>query len=160
MADRDQPAGASQHPPTQGSSAGAETREETIARVAGEDATPEPVPDSSITEDPSDRRGLTRILALRWITIGALAGAAVGAVVAVFAWFLFDDDVLGGDGGRIGVTIGIVLGAAIIGGVFSGLWNLAREDGRIQREIEEDHPSASEGPGDGSDPRLDPPEKR
>lgn len=156
----DNPPHISRHPPTEGDGGYAESREETIERVVGEEMAPEPVADATAAEDPSSRRGILSLVAGRWFWIGVGIGAGVGAIVALATWPVLDADAVGGDAGKIALAGAIVLAGAVIGGVLSVLVNVAREDGRIQREVEEDHPSASRGPGHGSDPQIDPPAER
>lgn len=111
----------------------AETREETVARLV------DPAEAASAgrggSPDPSTRRGLTRRL---WIDIGRLgaAGFVFGAVLALVLSFLPGPIETHSDAGV--VLYMLVLGAAFALGVavIGNIMLLAREDGRVEREVE------------------------
>lgn len=124
-----------------------ETREETLARVADTPAPP---------ADPSSRRGLRTVLgaaALRSVAAGAAAGALVGLVMAIAPGPI---DVEGASG-TIGYTVAFAAVGALVAAAIGALLVLAREDGRIEREVEEATGRAPEAPGSPVSPEHDPP---
>ena len=137
-----------------------ETREETIARVMGE------VEAASVgfggSADPSTRRGVPRLLARR-VMVAAAAGAAVGAAVGLALSFLpgprEEGRGLGAEGSGwphvVGYALVMAIGLAVIVAVIVALWTLAREDGRIEREVEEKTGRGPEGPGSPNSPDQD-----
>jgi len=108
-----------------------ETREETVARVAGvEEAVGV---EHGGSPDPSTRRGLNRAL---WKTvaiyagIGFVAGAVLGLILSI-APGPFET---GGVGEAIGYMVGLGLAIALVVTLLASLFLLEREDGRVQRE--------------------------
>jgi hypothetical protein len=108
-----------------------ETREETVARVVGEE---EAVgAERGGSPDPSTRRGLNRAL---WRTVaiyagvGFVAGAIIGLILSM-APGPFETD---GVGEAIGYMIGLGLALALVVTLLASLFLLQREDGRVQRE--------------------------
>lgn len=120
----------------------AETREETIARVV-DDA--EAVgAERGGSADPSSRRGLNRTLAGSLLVFGA-SGAVVGAVVGFVLSLLpgpFETDSVAG---AVGYTVALAAAGALIAAVIGTLLTLAREDGRVEREVEEETGRGPEG---------------
>ncbi|HET6690234.1 MAG TPA: hypothetical protein VFG74_05160 [Miltoncostaeaceae bacterium] len=108
-----------------------ETREETVARVAGgEEAVGA---ERGGSPDPSTRRGLNRAL---WKTVAVYAGIGfvVGAVLGLILSMApgpFETDSVGG---AIGYMIGLGLAIALVVTLLASLFLLEREDGRVQRE--------------------------
>lgn len=140
----------------------AETREQTIARVVdGPEAADAAAHGGS--SDPSVRHGVQRTLIRTMVRAGAV-GAVVGAVAGIV---LSQVPGPGGEGRGLGlegggpwhvVSYAIVMAigvAIIVGVVYGALWTLAREDGRIEREVEQRTGRGPEGPGSPSSPRTD-----
>ena len=131
----------------------AESREQTVERVAGHEEAV--IAERGGSSDPSTRRGLNRRLGLNLVTLG-LAGLVVGAIVGLVLSLapgpVETDSVLG----TIGYMIALGAAAALIFAVVGSLLLLAREDGRIEREVEEGTGRGPEGPGRPSPPEHDP----
>lgn len=131
-----------------------ETREETVARVVGEEEAV--VARRGGSPDPSTRRGLNRVL---WRTvaiyagIGFVAGAVVGLVLSI-APGPFETS---GVGDAIGYMIGLGLALALVVALLASLFLLEREDGRVERELEERRTGANPAPASPSPPEHDPP---
>jgi hypothetical protein len=108
-----------------------ETREETVARVAGDEEAVSAERGGS--PDPSTRRGLNRAL---WKTvamfagIGFVAGAVLGLILSI-APGPFETS---GVGEAIGYMVGLGLAIALVVTLLASLFLLEREDGRVQRE--------------------------
>jgi hypothetical protein len=138
-----------------------ETREETVARLVGPEEAVSV--DRGGSPDPSTRRRLGRILTRRFFTAAA-AGGAVGIALGLLLYFLpgprEESRALGTEGGNWANAVGyaLVLGAAlaIVAAVISSILILAREDGRIEREVEERTGRGPEGPGRPNRPDEDP----
>jgi hypothetical protein len=138
-----------------------ETRDETVARVVG------PVEAVSVdrggSSDPSTRRGFQRLLTRRFFT-AAGAGGLVGVALGLALYFLpgprEEGRGLGAEGGNWANAVGyaVVMGVAlaIVAAVLSSYFILAREDGRIEREVEEQTGHQPEGPGRPNRPHEDP----
>ncbi len=130
----------------------AETREETIARVV--DAEESVGADRGGSPDPSTRRGVQRIV---WRVAGmaALAGLVVGAIAGLVLSISpgpFETSGAGETFGYMALLGGALALAAL---VLSVLIALAREDGRVEREVEQTTGRGPEGPGDPSSPERD-----
>ena len=103
----------------------------------------------------------------KWATMAAvsigLAMLMIDTFVVNVAFPAISRDLdagLGLEGGGpwhvVSYAIVMAIGVAIIVGVIYGaLWTLAREDGRIEREVEEKTGRGPEGPGSPSSPRTD-----
>ncbi len=109
-----------------------ETREETVARVVGDE---EAVgAERGGSPDPSTRRGLNRAL---WKTvamyagIGFVAGAVLGLLLSLAPGPFETSSV----GGTIGYMIGLGFAIALVVTLLASLFLLEREDGRIQRDV-------------------------
>lgn len=149
------------HPPTKPE---VESREETIERVVHESEEVQRTSASVELVDPSSRRGLNRALA-RIMLILAGAGFLVGAGTGLLLSFLPGPFELVGRGNGEGSTewLQTLLYALVMGGGFAlvvtvigTLIFLAREDGRVERDVERRtgiHPPA---PADPIDPQHDP----
>lgn len=131
-----------------------ESREETVARVIEETDEAQRIHAHEELVDPTSRRGVNRTL-VRDALIFAGIGALVGAVLALILSFLpgpVETD-------SVGATIAYmaVLGflMAIIFGLISTLILLAREDGRVERKVEQKTGRPPEGPADPIDPKYD-----
>lgn len=130
----------------------AETREETIARVADSDVAAGREPGGST--DPSTRRGINRSL---WLTISLAGGSGfvVGALAALILSLApgpFETD---SAGAMIGYMVLLGLGVAIVASMVFALLTLAREDGRVERQVEEGTGRGAEGAGSPSSPDTD-----
>jgi ABC-type Fe3+ transport system permease subunit len=141
-----------------------ESRDETIARALHESEEAQRTPAHMETADPSTRRGLNRAL-VRIMAILAGAGFIVGAAIGLILSFLSGPFEIVGRGNIEGSTdwlqtllYTLVMGAgfALVVTVVGSLIFLAREDGRVERDVEHRtgiHPPA---PADPIDPRHDP----
>lgn len=140
MADEPHTSGPSveQDPPTH---ADPETREETIARVV--DGVEAVGAERGGSADPSTRRGVNRTL-IATLALAGVVGAAVGGAIGL----LFTD----GGGAAMVVYAGV---GALVVAVFAAYVTLAREDGRIEREVERHTGHPPEAPGSPSDPSTD-----
>lgn len=129
-----------------------ETREETVARVVGSDeAAGREFGGSS---DPSTRRGLNRSL-WRTIFIAGAIGFVVGAAAALvfsLAPGPFETDSVSS---AIGYMALLGLAVGIVSAMVFALLTLAREDGRVERKVEEKTGRGAEGPGEPSSPGTD-----
>jgi hypothetical protein len=157
---RDGPPSVQVHPPTHPEP---ESRDETLARVAEEVEAHEHT-EPVAPQDPSTRRGLNRSL---WRAIGLLAagGFVVGAVLGLILSFVQGPFELVGRGNVEGSTewlqtlaYTLVLGGAValVTVVIGTLIFLAREDGRVEREVEETTGTEPVAPGSPGDPEHDP----
>ena len=129
-----------------------ETREETIARVvdAGEAVGAE----RGGSADPSSRRGLNRTLGRALggsALIGALAGALLGLALS-FAPGPFETSSMLG---AIGYTVALATAGALVAAVIGALLTLEREDGRVEREVEQFTGHGPQGAGRPGDSRHD-----
>ena len=131
-----------------------ETREETVARVVGEEEAI--VARRGGSPDPSTRRGLNRVL---WRTvaiyagIGFVAGAIIGLVLSLSPG-PFETN---GAGETVGYMIGLGLALALVVTLLASLFLLEREDGRIERELEQQRTGSNPPPASPSAPQHDPP---
>ena len=131
-----------------------ESREETIARVVGEDEAAGRGRGGS--PDPSTRRGLTRVL-WRTVAIYAAIGFVVGVVVALVLSITpgpFETD---GVGDAIGYAIGLGAALALVVALLSSLFLLEREDGRVERDLGRERTGGNPGPAEPGSPEHDPP---
>lgn len=157
-------------PPAGGDAAHAETREETVRKVVAEQreivGTQGAGDAGNPYADPSTRRGANRGF-LRSGLIGAVSGLILGAIVAGIA-LQFDTPLRGrglgaedsGVMSNIGDAIHWVVAAsiafAIIGFLLGIYMGLEREDGRVERQVEEAQGvSPEEGLGRPLDPKHD-----
>jgi hypothetical protein len=147
MADHEQhPANVDPHPPTMSTP---ETREETIAKAVAE---AEPVEDVSPRvegEDPSTRRGINRTV-IRGALLSAGVGAGVGAVAGLVLSLVPGPFETNGWGATVGYMIVLAGALALVVGVLSTLILLEREDGRVEREVEQKTGRTGREPGPGS----------
>jgi hypothetical protein len=130
----------------------AETREETLARVV--DSTEAVGAERGGSSDPSSRRGLNRTLARTLLVFGG-AGAAVGAVIGLVLSLLPGPFETSSVGGTIGYMAALGVAGALITAVLSALLTLAREDGRVEREVEDETGRGPEGAASPSEPEHD-----
>lgn len=140
------------HPPT---ALEPETREETIAKAVGEGDQVQDVTPSAEGEDPTTRRGLNRAVVQSALRYGAV-GFVVGAVIALILGFLPGPFEADSWGGRVGYMV--ILGAAfaLLVAMLATLMLLAREDGRVERNVEAKtgrsaHEAGPGSPGDRED---------
>lgn len=161
MADDTPPA--SQHvqpdrPPTQH----VESREETVARVMGaEEAV-------SVgrggTADPSTRRGM-QLRARRNFLIAFACGGLAGIVLGLVLYWLPGPREEGrglglertGVGNAIGYALIMGMALAVVAAVITTFITLMREDGRVEREVQEKTGRGNEGLGRANRPEEDPP---
>jgi hypothetical protein len=133
-----------------------ETREETVARVVGEE---EAVgAEHGGSPDPSTRRGLNRVLwktVVMYAGIGFVAGAVIGLVLSLMPG-PFET---GSAGETVGYMIGLGAALALVVALLASLFLLEREDGRVERELEQERTGANPAPASPSSPELDPPER-
>jgi hypothetical protein len=130
----------------------AETREETIARVVDEQEAAGARYGGSA--DPSARRGVNRALGrthLVWGVIGAVIGAALGVILGLVPG-PFETD---GAGSVVGYAVLLAVACGIVAAVLASLVVLAREDGRIEREVERSTGTGPVAPGRPQDPKHD-----
>jgi hypothetical protein len=139
-----------------------ETREETVARVAGAEEAVSVGRGGSA--DPSTRRGFDRLLTRRFFTalaVGALAGIALGLILYFLPGPREEGAGLGlertGWANAVGYAVIMGVALAIVAAVISSYFILAREDGRIERRVEEQTGQEPEGPGRPNRPEEDPP---
>lgn len=129
-----------------------ETREETIARVVGDE---EAVgAERGGSPDPSTRRGLGRTLSRAMVT-AAVAGLVVGAVAGLILSLVPGPFETSSVGGTIGYMAVLGVALAIVFGMLTALFTLEREDGRVEREVEQKTGRGAEGVGDPSSPDTD-----
>ena len=147
MAEPEQhPANVDPHPPTAPSP---ESREETIAKAVGEADVVHEVTPRVEGADPSTRRGVNRTVArsaLMFAAIGAVVGAVAGLVLSLVPG-PFETS---GWGETIGYMLGLAGALALVVGVIGTLILLAREDGRVEREVERKTGRTGHEPGPGS----------
>lgn len=141
-----------------------ESREETIERAIHESGELQRTSASFEPVDPSSRRGLNRVL-VRVVGLLACAGFVFGAALALILSALSGPFELVGRGNIEGSTgwlqtlvYALVMGGgfALVVAVVGTLIFLAREDGRVERDVERRtglHPPA---PADPIDPQHDP----
>ena len=132
----------------------AESREETIERVVGEADEAQRVEAHEELVDPTSRRGVTRAIAARALAaagIGAALGAVLGVILSLLPGPVETDSVAG----AIGYAAVMAVLVAIIVGLITTLILLAREDGRVEREVERKTGHEAEPPGSPIDPGHD-----
>ena len=131
-----------------------ETREETVARVVGEE---EAVgAERGGSSDPSTRRGLNRVL-WRTVAIYALVGFVAGAVIGLILSLAPGPFETSGAGETVGYMVGLGAALALVVALLASLFLLEREDGRVERELERMRTGPSPPPASPSSPRHDPP---
>lgn len=129
-----------------------ETRDDTIARLAGSD---EAVGrELGGSPDPSTRRGVNRVLWRTRLMAGAI-GFVVGAVAALILSLApgpFETD---GVTEMIGYMALLGFAVGVVSAMVFALLTLAREDGRVEREVERRTGHGPEGPGQPNSPETD-----
>ncbi len=106
------------------------------------------------TVDPTTRRGVNRTIArdaLVFAGIGAVVGAVLGVVLSFLPGPVETDSVAG----AVGYAVVMAVLVAVIFGLIATLILLAREDGRVEREVERATGHEPEPPGDPIDPKYD-----
>jgi Flp pilus assembly protein TadB len=131
-----------------------ESREETIERALDEAEQAQDVHAHKETVDPTTRRGVNRTIA-RHALVFAGIGAVVGAVLGVVLSFLPGPVETDSAAGAVGYAAVMAVLVAVIFGLIATLILLAREDGRVEREVEQTTGHAPERPGDPIDPKYD-----
>lgn len=129
-----------------------ETRGETIARVV--DSTEAVGAERGGSADPSSRRGLNRTIA-RTLAVLAAAGAVVGAVAGLVLSLVPGPVETNSVLGAIGYMVALAAAGALVFAVIGTLLTLAREDGRVEREVEESTGRGPEGAAGPSTPEHD-----
>jgi hypothetical protein len=129
-----------------------ETREETIARVV--DSEEAVGAERGGSPDPSTRRGVQRTLG-RTLAIGAAIGAAIGIVAGLILSLVPGPFETSSVGGAIGYMALLGAAMALVVGLLAALFTLEREDGRIERKVEQETGRGPEGIGDPADPAHD-----
>jgi hypothetical protein len=132
----------------------AESREETVQRVLHEADEAQNVEAHEELVDPTSRRGVNRAVARRALLLAGI-GAVFGAVLALILSFLpgpVETDTAAGTIGYM-VVVGIVF--ALVFGLIGTLILLAREDGRVEREVERATGREPPPPASPSDPKYD-----
>jgi hypothetical protein len=171
MEPRDTPPSVEHFPPAAGDAANAESREETIRKVVAEQreivGTHGAGDVGDPLADPSTTRGANRSF-LRSGLKGALAGLVLGAILASVALQfdtplrgrgggIEDSGVVGNIGDAVHWLIAFSIALAIIGFLLGVYMGLEREDGRVERQVEEAQGvSPEEGHGRPLDPKYDP----
>jgi ABC-type Fe3+ transport system permease subunit len=149
------------HPPTK---VEVESREETIARALQESQEVQRTSVRLEQADPSTRRGLNRAL-LRIMPMLAGAGFIAGAAIGLILSFISGPFEIVGRGNIEGSTdwlqtllYTLVMGAgfALVVTVIGTLIFLAREDGRVERDVERRTGVNPPAPADPIDPQHDP----
>ncbi len=131
----------------------AESREETVERVAGHEEAV--IAARGGSSDPSTRRGLNRWLGRNQAVLalcGFVVGAALGLVLSLAPGPVETNSVWGAIGYMIVLGAAGVLGFVVIG----SLLLLAREDGRVEREVERGTARGPEAPARPGPPEHDP----
>lgn len=150
------PAHGRSHPPAHDEAERAEPRERTVERVL--ERTDQPrhgrAQGATADADPTSRRGFHRLLTAR-AGLGFLAGFVLGVAITLIA-NATAPQALGdpGTGGLIGACLVIGAALGLVGVVMTAFVVLGREDGRVERRIEEDL-GDQPPPGKGLDPRHD-----
>lgn len=129
-----------------------ETREETIARVV--DSEEAVGAERGGSPDPSTRRGVQRTLA-RTLAMGAAVGAVIGVVAGLILSLAPGPFETSSVGAAIGYMALLGGALALVVALLAALFTLEREDGRIERKVEEDTGRGPEGIGDPADPAHD-----
>ena len=130
----------------------AESREETIARVV--DADEAVGAERGGSADPSSRRGLNRTLR-RALTRSAGAGALVGAVLGLVLSLSPGPFETSGVSGVVAYVVVLAVAGTLLAALLGALLTLAREDGRVEREVEESTGRGPEGAGSPGAPEHD-----
>jgi hypothetical protein len=132
----------------------AESREETIERALDEAGQAQNVHARNETVDPTSRRGVNRTVARDGLVFAGI-GAVVGAVLGVVLSFLPGPVETDSAAGAVGYAVVMAVLVAVIFGLIGTLILLAREDGRVEREVERATGHEPEPPGDPIDPKYD-----
>lgn len=131
-----------------------ESREETVQRVIEESDRAQNIPARRESQDPTSRRGVNRTVT-REALVAAGAGAVVGAILGVVLSFLPGPVETDSVAGAVGYAALLALLVAVIFGLIATLILLAREDGRVEREVERATGHEAEAPGSPIDPKYD-----
>lgn len=150
--ERDPPHGQT-HPTAHDEADRAESREETVDRVTSEsrESQIKATHGSSAATDPSTGRRLGRAMRRRGV-LGFAIGAVIGVGLALLIWAFTPGDI---GGGLVGLIIFMALAVGIAGTMVAAFLALEREDGRIEREVEQDVGEDSPAPARPLDERHD-----
>ena len=121
----------------------AESRAETITKAV--DANETALAEAGGSVDPSTSRGINRTLRtalLHWSSAGAVVGVVVGVILSLSPGPFETHTV----GGAIGYAALLGLAGALIFALIGGLTSLEREDGRVERDVENATGRGPEGP--------------
>ena len=121
----------------------AESREETIAKAVDANEAAQTRAGGSV--DPSTSRGVNQKLwkaLARWGSIGAIVGI-VGGVILSLSPGPFETHTVGG---AIGYAALLGVAGALIFALIGGLTSVEREDGRVERDVENVTGREPEGP--------------
>lgn len=122
----------------------AESREETLNKAV--DANEAALAKSGGSVDASTSRGINQKLRkalVRWSAIGAVIGAAAGVILSLSPGPFETHNV----GGLIGYAALLALAGGLIFALIGALVSLEREDGRVERDVENATGRGPEGPG-------------
>jgi len=114
------------------------SREEVIERAMGEQREIEAAHGATPQADPSQQQGFNRILSI-WTLVGSLLGAGIGAFAGWLAVHY--------RGSQPELIIALAAVGVVVGAVVVGAWRVEREDGRVQKVVEEKVPTTGT-PGD------------
>ena len=121
----------------------AESRAETITKAV--DANETALAEAGGSVDPSTSRGINtqlRRALLRWSSVGLVAGVVLGVILSLSPGPFETHTV----GGAIGYAALLGLAGALIFALIGGLTSLEREDGRVERDVEQETGRGPEGP--------------
>ena len=131
-----------------------ESREETVSRVIEETGEVQRVHANEEIADPTTRRGVNRTVTKDALIFAGI-GAVLGAVLALILSFLPGPVETDSVPGTIGYMVVLAVLVGIIFALIGTLILLAREDGRIERKVEQKTGRPPEGPADPIDPKYD-----
>ena len=114
------------------------SREEVVERAMGEQREIEAAHGATPHADPSQQQGFNRILSI-WTLVGSLLGAGIGALAGWLAVHY--------RGAAPELVVALAAVGVVVGAVVVGAWRVEREDGRVQKVVEEKVPTAGT-PGD------------
>jgi hypothetical protein len=131
-----------------------ESRQETVERVVHEADDVQNVHARTESADPTSRRGVNRVLFRQAMVVGAI-GAVVGAVLAIVLSYVTGPFQTDSAGAKAGYAVIMAVAIAIVFVLITTLIFLAREDGRVEREVEQKTGREPEPPGSPISPEHD-----